>query len=223
MPSSTVEDYLKCIWLEQQRGNGPLVGTGRIATVLRVAPGTVTSMVKTLAESGLLEYEPYAGVRLTSSGSRLATRVLRRHRLVELFLVRVLGMSWSEVHEDAEILEHAISDRLLERIDEMLGRPVSDPHGDPIPSSHGEIPSGGTGPDLLSCPEGTRVEVQRVIDQRAEFLEMLERHGVLPGMSVRIVSRDALTETVELAPEGGSHLRLGFRAASAILVRVPSR
>ena len=106
---------------------------GQVAAALGVTPGTATTMVKALAESGLAEYEPYSGVRLTTAGEKLAGLVLRRHRLVELFLVQVMGMSWAEVHDEAEQLEHVVSERLIERIDEMLGRPTHDPHGDPIP------------------------------------------------------------------------------------------
>ena len=134
-PSSTVENYLKAIY-QGTAGLEPkqrLLPMGQLAAALDVSPGTATTMVKTLAESGLVEYEPYAGVMLTSAGKKLATLVLRRHRLIELFLVNVMGLKWDEVHEDAEQLEHAVSDRLVDRMDEMLGRPATDPHGDPIP------------------------------------------------------------------------------------------
>jgi DtxR family Mn-dependent transcriptional regulator len=219
MASSTVEDYLKRIYLEQERTGGERVSTGRIAAVLRVAPGTATAMVKTLAESGLVDYEPYGGVRLTSAGAQLATHVLRRHRLVELFLVKVMGISWSEVHEEAEILEHAVSDRLIDRIDEMLDRPSADPHGDPIPTAGGEIRVADHR-DLLACPVGKALRVARVTDQRAEFLLLLERHGLTPGSPVTVRSRDDLAETVEVVAERGESLRLGFRAASTILVEI---
>lgn len=216
MPTSTVEDYLKCIFLaEEERPDEP-VATGSIATSLDVAPGTATAMVKTLAASGLVHYEPYTGVRLTESGSRLAAHVVRRHRLIESFLVKVMGFRWSEVHSDAEILEHAVSDRLLERIDDMLGRPSIDPHGDPIPTAGGEVRRHET-IDLLGSAVGSRVEITRVIDQRAEFLELLERHGLMPGRTVRVEQRDDLAETLEVRPESGVRIRLGFRAASTIL------
>ena len=122
LPSSTVENYLKAILKAQSAEVAPdaLVPMGQLASALGVAPGTATTMVKTLAESGLVRYEPYAGVRLTRSGEKLAALVLRRHRLIELFLVRVLGMSWTEVHDEAEHLEHAVSERLIDRIDEMI-------------------------------------------------------------------------------------------------------
>jgi DtxR family Mn-dependent transcriptional regulator len=174
-------------------------------------------MVKALSDSGLVVYERYTGVRLSDAGMQLATHVLRRHRLVELFLVKVMRMSWSEVHRDAELLEHAVSDQLLERMDEMLGRPAADPHGDPIPTSGGEVRASGRD-DLLACSLGLPVRVARVTDQRTEFLDLLERHGLMPGRLVMVRTRDELADTVEVEPEGGLPLRLGFRAASRILV-----
>src|SRR5688500_17356504 len=139
MPSSTVENYLKTLYSEQQHAAGELVSMGAVAGAMNVAPGTATAMVKTLADAGLVDYEPRGGVRLSSKGEKLALHVLRRHRLVELFLVEVLGLDWSEVDEEAEELEHAISDKVLERIDALLEFPQVDPHGDPIPSSKGKI------------------------------------------------------------------------------------
>jgi len=217
MPTSTVEDYLKCIYLEQDRNHGAVVSPGRIAQALGVAPGTVTAMMKTLTDSGLVTYEPYAGVRLTVAGRKLAAHVLRRHRLVELFLVRIMGMDWSEVHLEAEVLEHAISDRLLERMDEMLGQPSVDPHGDPIPTAAGQVPDVEQ-ESLRTCPVGERLRVARVTDQRAEFLQLLERHRLKPGRSLQVLSRDDLAETVEIEPDAGRALQLGFRAADRVLV-----
>lgn len=218
MATSTVEDYLKRIYLEQERG-GPqaLVSTGQIAQALGVAPGTVTAMMKTLTDSGLVTYEPYAGVRLTLAGQKLAAHVLRRHRLVELFLVRIMGMDWSEVHQDAEVLEHAVSERLLERMDEMLERPAVDPHGDPIPTPTGKIPAIHY-ENLLTCSVASPLRVVRVTDQRAELLQLLERHQIMPGRCVRVESRDELTETLVVRPEQGDPLQLGFRAAGRVLV-----
>ena len=125
LPSSTVENYLKAIYLGVGALTAPnrLLPMGHLAAALGVAPGTATTMVKTLAESGLVEYEPYTGVALTEAGERLAALVVRRHRVVELFLVRVMGYRWDEVHDEAEQLEHVVSDRLIDRMDEMLGRP----------------------------------------------------------------------------------------------------
>src|SRR5437762_4290247 len=146
MPSITVENYLKQLYLEQQNLTEELVPMGKLASAMGVVPGTATSMVKALADSGLVSYEPRFGAKLTKGGEQLALHVLRRHRLVELFLVKVLDLDWSEVHEEAEHLEHAISDKVLERIDAFLGHPSVDPHGDPIPTSKGKVSS----PKLLS-------------------------------------------------------------------------
>src|ERR671913_1665153 len=152
LPSSTVENYLKAIYLGGARldASQRLLPMGHLAAALGVAPGTATTMVKALSESGLVEYEPYNGVRLSAAGTRLAALVLRRHRLIELFLVQVLGMRWDEVHDDAEQLEHVVSERLIERIDELLGHPETDPHGDPIPSREGELVSRALD-SLLTC------------------------------------------------------------------------
>ena len=153
MASQTVENYLKAIYRAERElaSPGALVPMGRLAAAMGVVPGTATTMVKALAESELAHYEAYAGVRLTPAGERLAALVLRRHRLVEQFLVQVMGMPWDEVHDEAERLEHAVSDRLIDRIDEMLGHPAVDPHGDPIPGPEGAMaaPHGDT---LRSCP-----------------------------------------------------------------------
>ena len=175
LPTYTVENYLKAL-LQAQIGfhSDELVPMGKLAAALGVVPGTATTMVKTLAESGLVRYEPYAGVRLTPAGEKLAAMVLRRHRLIELFLVKVMGMSWTEVHDEAEHLEHAVSERLIERIDEMLGRPQVDPHGDPIPNPEGMVDRREYD-TLLSCPLGARVAVSRVTDQDTSFLRFAER------------------------------------------------
>lgn len=216
MPTSTVEDYLKCILVEQQREPDRLVTMGQIGSALGVAPGTVTAMVKTLAESGLLRYEPYSGVRLTEAGESLAMHVLRRHRLIELFLVRFLDLDWSEVHEEAELLEHAVSDRLIERIDQMLGRPSVDPHGDPIPNRRGEIAELDLA-TLLACPLGETQRVVRVGDQSSEFLRFLERWGLVPGSEVEVEERSEAADSVQLRV-GEAHVSLGFRAASKVFV-----
>lgn len=217
--SPTVENYLKAILLAQVAlGPDELVPMGQVASALGVVPGTATTMVKTLGESGLAHYEPYAGVRLTPAGERLAALVLRRHRLIELFLVKVMGMNWAEVHDEAEHLEHAVSDRLIERMDEMLGRPVVDPHGDPIPDSQGAV----TLPDyesLLTCSTSTPVTVQRVSDQSVEFLRFIERNELRPGQTVEVRDRDAAADSVELRTATGTDCTIGARAASKVLVR----
>ena len=216
MPTSTVEDYLKCILLEQ-RDPESLVSMGQVSTALKVAPGTVTAMVKTLADSGLVSYEPYSGVRLTPAGRQLAAHVLRRHRLVELFLVKVMGMDWSEVHGEAEELEHAVSDRLIERMDEMLGHPSADPHGDPIPDVYGVVEEVAL-PSLVDCELHLPLKVVRVGDQSRDFLQLVERRGLKPGSPVRVEGRDEAADAVELRLDSGESMTLGFRAASKIFV-----
>src|SRR3954471_17544899 len=129
MASRTVENYLKELYSEQQRAGDELVSMGRLASAMGVVPGTVTTMVKALSDSGLVTYEPRGGVRLTRAGEQLALHVLRRHRLVQLFLVTVRAMDWSDVHDEAHALEHAISDKVLQPIDHHLGHPAVDPHG----------------------------------------------------------------------------------------------
>src|SRR5215472_17790217 len=187
LPSSTVENYLKAIYQGQSTltDGARLVPMGQVASALGVTPGTATTMIKALSESGLAEYEPYSGVRLTAAGERLAGLVIRRHRLVEAFLVQVMGMSWAEVHEEAEQLEHVVSERLIERIDEMLGRPTHDPHGDPIPNPDGAIARSHFD-TLLTCPIGTPLKVTRIADQDPAFLRFIEGNDLKPGEPVEV-------------------------------------
>jgi DtxR family Mn-dependent transcriptional regulator len=219
LPSSTVENYLKAIFLgEAQLPDGQrLLPMGHLAAALGVAPGTATTMVKALAESGLVDYEPYNGVRLSPAGSRLAALVLRRHRLVELFLVQVVGMRWDEVHDEAEKLEHVVSDRLIERIDELLGHPAVDPHGDPIPNRHGELIRQESD-TLLTCPLQTPVTITRVTDQDAAFLRFIERHSLKPGQSIEVEARDVVSDSVRLRGKDNQRITIGMRAASKLLV-----
>ena len=220
LPSQTVENYLKTIYLAQadMTSDRELVPMGQLASALGVVPGTATTMVKALAESGLVHYEPYMGVRLTPAGERLASLVSRRHRLIELFLVKVLGMSWAEVHDEAEQLEHAVSDRLIDRIDEMLGRPAVDPHGDPIPTPEGRI-ARTADVDLLGAPLQTNLQVSRVIDQDPAFLRFVEQQELMPGRRVTIEARDEASDAVRLTSDTGRPITIGSRAAAKVLVR----
>jgi DtxR family Mn-dependent transcriptional regulator len=220
LPSSTVENYLKAIHQGQSSlaRDQRLVPMGQVATALGVTPGTATTMVKALAESGLAEYEPYSGVRLSAAGEKLAGLVLRRHRLVELFLVQVMGMSWAEVHDEAEQLEHVVSERLIQLIDEMLGRPTHDPHGDPIPDPEGSIAARHL-ESLLTCPIGTPLRMTRIADQDPAFLRFIEDNDLKPGQSVEVESRDAAADSVLLRREE-RRITIGARAASKLLVEV---
>jgi DtxR family transcriptional regulator, Mn-dependent transcriptional regulator len=219
IPSSTVENYLKAIYQGQSQltSGARLVPMGQVAAALGVTPGTATTMVKALAESGLADYEPYSGVRLSAAGEKLAGLVLRRHRLVELFLVQVMGMSWAEVHDEAEQLEHVVSERLIERIDEMLGRPTHDPHGDPIPTAEGTIATRDLD-NLLTCPVGTPLRVTRIADQDPAFLRFIESNGLKPGEPIEVETRDTAADAVKLRGRGRPPITIGARAASKLLV-----
>jgi len=193
MPSLTVENYVKAIYQLGLAGGGEAVATGQLATALAVSPGTVTSMLKTLSESALVEYMPYTGVSLTAAGQSLALRVIRRHRLIEGFLARTLEMSWDEVHEEAEHMEHAVSDLLVDRIDKFLNYPSVDPHGDPIPRADGTLLNPAT-TSLANTAPGQRFKITRVLDQSPEFLRFLTNSGL---------ALDALGTTVAKKQEAG--------------------
>ena len=201
VPSLTVENYVKTIALIAARNpTGGPVGTGELAQALNVSPGTVTGMLKTLSEANLATYTPYEGARLTDSGQRLAMKVIRRHRLLERFLAETLTMSWDEVHEEAEHMEHAASERLIDRIDAYLGYPAVDPHGDPIPRADGSLAE-TEGVPLARCQPGQQFRVVRVMDQDPAFLRYLSECGL---------ELNAEGELLENRPEAGaSRLQAG--------------
>lgn len=215
MPSLTVENYVKTIFKVCQEGDGQ-AATGQLATALGVSPGTVTSMLKTLSESDLVTYTPYEGVRLTTAGNALALRIVRRHRLIEVFLVKTLNLTWDEVHEEAEHMEHAVSDRLVDRIDAFLGHPKFDPHGDPIPTSDGTFEK-QLSRTLAECSVGDEFRLSRVIDQSPEFLRFLSGSGLPLGASGHIVANRAEAGIVTVSVEG-HETTLGRAAAEKILV-----
>jgi DtxR family transcriptional regulator, Mn-dependent transcriptional regulator len=218
MASSTVENYLKQLYLEQQNAPGELVPMGKLAIAMSVVPGTATTMVKALADSGLVSYEPRGGVKLTRGGEQLALHVLRRHRLVELFLVKVLGLDWSEVHVEAEELEHAISDKVLDRIDALLEHPSVDPHGDPIPPAKGRPQPAPRRESVADCEPGRTYRVARVVDQSAGFLQFVDRCGIVPGVTIALERRDEAADSVRVRPARGEAVTLGTAAAMKVLV-----
>lgn len=203
--------------LQQRQTDVAPVPTGKLATSLDITPGTATVMVKTMAESGLMDYESRSGVRLTAAGEKLALDVLRRHRLVELFLVQVLGLDWSEVHEEAEILEHAVSEKVLERIDQLLGRPAFDPHGDPIPNAAGELESRQL-LHLDECEAGQRVRVSQVENHDPQFLRFAEAKGLMPGSTLMVIATDAMADAITIHRDGGEPLVVGTSAARKVFV-----
>lgn len=216
MPSLTVENYVKAIYLIGAANDGQPAATGQVAAALGVLPGTVTSMLKTLSESGLATYTPYEGVRLTSAGTALALRIVRRHRLIELFLAKTLDLSWDEVHEEAEHMEHAVSDLLVEKIDAYLGHPQADPHGDPIPGPDGSIANPATRP-LSHCEPGFRFRLSRVADQSSAFLRYLTDAGLAIGAQGEVVSNRPEAGIVGITV-AGSETILGREAAEKLLV-----
>ena len=218
MPSLTVENYLKAALQISLKSRVPTVSTGALAAALGVSPGTVTSMLKTLAEMDLAVYTPYEGASLTNAGRKLALRMLRRHRLIELFLVQTLNLPWDLVHAEAENMEHAVSDDLIERIDEYLGRPTYDPHGDPIPGVDGEMRGEvSAAVPLTQCEGGTRVRFVRVLNQGGDFLRYLSDAGFEIGAEATVLENSADAGIVR-ADFGGRVLTMGHAAAESLLV-----
>jgi DtxR family Mn-dependent transcriptional regulator len=222
MPSLTVENYLKAILqLEIKFDDAQRVSTGVLAEEMNVAPGTVTSMLKTLAESRLATYKPYEGVSLTPAGRSLALRMVRRHRLIELFLVKTLNLSWDQVHDEAENMEHAVSDFLVDRIDAYLGHPTSDPHGSPIPGADGAMRGDveATVP-LADCEPGVSVRFVRVVNQGNEFLRLLSQAGFEIGGEGTVTENNDQTGVVSIAI-GEQSLTISREAAETIRVSGP--
>lgn len=220
MASLTVENYAKTIYQIIAGQGGRPASTGQIATAMGVSPGTVTSMLKTLDTARLATHRRYEGVSLTRAGRMLALRVIRRHRLIELFLMRTLDMSWDEVHDEAEHLEHAVSDLLVERIDAFLGRPEVDPHGDPIPSA--DAHSLEADEDLMTrplaeCEPGAGFRLARVLDQSSEFLRYLTECGLALG-TVGEVERNPDGAGLMRIRVAGRQLALALDAAGKLVV-----
>lgn len=220
LPSLTIENYLKTIYQICARQEGALAATGKVAEALGVAPGTVTSMLKTLSDTGLAEYRPYEGVTLTDSGRALALRVLRRHRLIELFLSTTLDLTWDEVHDEAENMEHAVSDYLVDRIDKYLGFPAVDPHGDPIPKADGTV-SSPAGRTLADWGSTERFRLVRVIDQSPEFLRYLSDIG-LPLGAEGHVCHSRSEAGIICVDVGAGEITLALDAARRLLVGLAS-
>jgi len=217
MATSTVENYLKATLLHEQENDG-IVPMGALVEALGVVPGTVTTMVKAMAAQGLMEHKSRQGVRLTPVGRALALGVLRKHRLVETFLVRTLKMDWSEVHDEAEALEHAVSNRVLERIDEFLGHPTADPHGDPIPNQEGVIADTATQVTMQGCAINKSLRVTRILDQSPDFLAYVQDTGLKPGTRVKVLRREEASGVVRCETKIGHEIALGLTAAAKIVV-----
>ncbi|HEV7177521.1 MAG TPA: metal-dependent transcriptional regulator [Solirubrobacteraceae bacterium] len=185
--SSAIEDYAKAIYALERRA-GEAVTTNALAERLGVTPGSASGMVKRLAELGLVEHEPYRGVQLTDDGRRVALEVIRHHRLLELYLVQSLGVPWDRVHEEAEVLEHVLSEELEELIAAKLGNPTHDPHGDPIPTRDLTIEEEPT-QSLQSLQAGAAGRFTRVSDSDPEMLRFLANRGISPGDSFEVIDK----------------------------------
>jgi DtxR family transcriptional regulator, Mn-dependent transcriptional regulator len=213
--SHAVQDYAKAIWSLQRREEGP-VSTSALADRLGVSPASGSAMIKRLEELGLVRREPYHGVRLSRAGERVALEVLRHHRLLELYLAEALGMPWDRVHDEAEVLEHAISPELSELIAQKLGNPTVDPHGDPIPGPDGEIEESPTRA-LNDLEPGQRGVFSRVSDSDPDMLRWLAERGIERGDELEVIEREQFGSGLTVRAGGREHA-LGERLAGAMRV-----
>ena len=213
--SASVGDYLKAIWSVAGTGSA---STNALSERLSVAPASVSNMFVRLQEMGLARHERYHGASLTDSGRVEALRLVRRHRLIETFLLEHLGYHWQEVHDEAERLEHAVSDGFTERLAEFLGHPQHDPHGDPIPAADGTLVPEDSFP-LAEAAAGTRVRISRVRDDDAPMLDYLEDRGLVPGRPLSVLEVRALDGVVTIEDERGKTHALGEPLARSVFVR----
>jgi DtxR family transcriptional regulator, Mn-dependent transcriptional regulator len=213
--SDAVQDYAKAIWSLARRGGGR-VSTSALAERLDVSAPSASAMVKRLESLGLVTRKPYRGVELTPAGERVALEIVRHHRLLELYLAEALGMSWDRVHEEAEVLEHAISPELSDLIAEKLGNPTRDPHGDPIPARDGEIDEAPTRP-LADLRPGDRGVFARVSDSNPAMLRYLSERGIERGAEVEVLGREPFGGPLTVRTGGREHA-LGDQLARAMRV-----
>jgi DtxR family transcriptional regulator, Mn-dependent transcriptional regulator len=213
--TAPAEDYLKAIYDLERSGDA--AGTNEIAGQLAIAPASVSGMLRRLAEQGLIEHERYHGVRLTDAGRRAALRTLRRHRIIEAYLAQALGYAWDRVHDEAERLEHAASDELIDRMAAAIGEPARDPHGAPIPTREGSVDE----PPLMSVDElavGARACVRRVSDRDGDKLRYLAQLGMTPGTTLEVLDRAPFDGPITVRLEGGSERSIGQVLARQVLV-----
>ena len=202
MISRAMEDYLKSIY--QLTTPAEKVSTSRLAEAMKCSAASVTNMLQKLSELKLVEYMPYQGVTLTPAGRKIALEVLRHHRLIESYLLEVLGYSWDQVHAEADRLEHVISEEFEEKIDEALGYPTRDPHGDPIPTKDGEIDRKYSFP-LLEISVGQSVKVQRVSDRDPEVLRYLASMGIYPEVTLRVLKKHPFSGPLHVEVDSTEH------------------
>lgn len=216
MATETVENYIKSVYTLCRESPAGEAAMSRIAAMVGVTTGTATTMVKKLAASKLAKYERFGGVTLTPKGVKAALDILRRHRLIETFLVETLKLDWSLVHAEAERLEHAISPVVLEALDKHLNHPSADPHGDPIPDAQGKTRS-SRGAPLSTLPAGARFRVTRITDQGAAFLSFVASHGLKPGARGAVVGVDASARSIAVQAHGHAAISMALAAGAQIL------
>ncbi len=217
MYSYTEENYLKAIYKLQEKNNDA-INTNAIASVMATKAASVTDMIRKLSEKKLLQYQKYKGVQLTSEGRKIAVQTVRKHRLWETFLHTKLNFSWDEVHDVAEQLEHVQSDALIDKLDEYLGFPAFDPHGDPIPGSNGAIKS----PDLVllsDMAQGAAGIISGVVNHSSLFLKHLQKDNLTLGRTVRIIEMNAFDLSVQLELDKGQSLHISNEVARNILIK----
>lgn len=214
-----VEDYLKAIY-ELERA-GAAAETTAIAARLQIAPASVSGMMRRLADQGLITHERYRGAHLTSAGRRAALKTLRRHRVIEAYLTSALGYSWDRVHDEAERLEHAASDELIDRMAAAIGEPQTDPHGAPIPNRDGTLEERAA-VALSTLQPGDAAKVARVSDKDADRLRYLAELGIIPGASIQVIAREPYGGPIALSV-GSASRTIGPELAEQILVAVPKR
>ena len=221
MATETVENYIKALYALCRESPSGEAGVVRLAQELGVTKGTATSMVKRLSLARLVKAEPYSGIALTAKGNKIALDVLRRHRVIETFLVRTLNLDWADVHEEAERLEHALSARILDRLDEFLGRPSTDPHGDPIPDAAGNVSETRSKP-LAKCRARERVCIVRIMDQNRAILKFVAESGLKPGANLVVHSVSTQGNSLTVQAVRGKPVTLSHSAAGKILVKIIS-
>ena len=219
MRSPSIEDYLKAVYKLEER-EGPPVSTGDVAEIMDVSGASASNMIKRLDDLDFLTYEAYEGATLTDPGRTVALEVIRHHRLLELYLKEVMGFSWDEIHEEAEILEHHISERFEDRIEEMLGHPERDPHGHPIPARDGTVDELPTR-SLADLTTGDRAHIDHIADESGELLDLLEQRGLLPGASVEVVDARPLDGLLVVAVDETEQL-IGTPVARKVVVSSPA-
>ena len=216
MLTTSKENYLKAVYKHKKGENKP-VSASCIADELQISNAAISGMAKRLSEEGLLDYKKYKGLQLTKEGEKLALKVIRRHRLWEYFLIKVLDLSWAEVHDEAENLEHSTSEFLIDKMDEFLGFPKFDPHGSPIPDKNGKLPESPILLKMQACEIGITYKIARVQDGNTQLMNYLTRIGINLNTEIKIVEKFSFDNSINIEMEGGTFL-LSEKVAESVWV-----